>query len=628
MQVENSDFEIRWEDIEQLVTCSICCKTFNDPLTLSCLHTYCKECIDFERSKSRNNDLCYLCSQIKDKERPVFPGDNITFISRCAKIVKKRRDLLQSLCVTCKSKTFMCQYCFTIGCFTKDCSRATSDVSGCIHEQLTRVDIKNPITFLQFAVTMESFTDMQNGSKLISPSKLIANTGKRPSYLHELKNLDARLQQITTKLEEYKESKRQSIDEQISNVQQHQQDLIHYIYQETESLKVKADACYSLLTNDQLQSCYNSITNLRNYCKYYKLYISVIEHTCTLNDIRSKDSSAFTLRISKIRERIDNLNSEIDLKLKKIERPLKTKILSKSVRRVLDCQYITRDKAITKLRISENHPQFPSCIAMKISSYYTPLDSVEFLPKIHFNTIKIKGTWYSISTLPNESSEVVTAYKPKLMTTFDIIICINHLSIFLRSIHFVSSSTEDLKRIATSFQYYVKQVHKEMIYLSENAITLLKTSILNLHLNKFLTYIDCLRNIVKEVKKLDTLVSDRRRDSKVLVAELQQKSLQVQILPDLLLHCNWLLDISVDCIKYLGSIHHICSELIQLECFLPLNTDVIKVSAFHRRMVLYYGLWLAMKQARISVDEILVTYWEKKSAIHHQLAIQQTISHN
>lgn len=47
------------EAVERIFTCSICCELMNDPITLSCKHSFCIDC--FFRSLSVNVYNCPLC---------------------------------------------------------------------------------------------------------------------------------------------------------------------------------------------------------------------------------------------------------------------------------------------------------------------------------------------------------------------------------------------------------------------------------------------------------------------------------------------------------------------------------------------------------------------------------------
>jgi hypothetical protein len=44
--------------VKNLVTCSICCETFNVPVTTKCMHTFCKECLTRALTTRKNCPLC------------------------------------------------------------------------------------------------------------------------------------------------------------------------------------------------------------------------------------------------------------------------------------------------------------------------------------------------------------------------------------------------------------------------------------------------------------------------------------------------------------------------------------------------------------------------------------------
>ena len=51
--------------VEQLIKCPMCSKTFSDPRTLSCLHSFCLACLEAQQftAKSKSSDLrCHQCS--------------------------------------------------------------------------------------------------------------------------------------------------------------------------------------------------------------------------------------------------------------------------------------------------------------------------------------------------------------------------------------------------------------------------------------------------------------------------------------------------------------------------------------------------------------------------------------
>ena len=65
------------QDLTSLLECSVCLKTFDDPRTLHCLHSFCKKClenfVEGKREDELNCPVCH-CKFTLDKE-----GKNTTF---------------------------------------------------------------------------------------------------------------------------------------------------------------------------------------------------------------------------------------------------------------------------------------------------------------------------------------------------------------------------------------------------------------------------------------------------------------------------------------------------------------------------------------------------------------------
>ena len=50
------------QDLKNLLECSICLKTFDDPRTLHCLHSFCKKCLEnFVDGKHKDELHCPVC---------------------------------------------------------------------------------------------------------------------------------------------------------------------------------------------------------------------------------------------------------------------------------------------------------------------------------------------------------------------------------------------------------------------------------------------------------------------------------------------------------------------------------------------------------------------------------------
>ena len=91
--------EKEWQQIKEEITCSICRDLFTDPKTISCLHTFCKQCI--EKSVESNKKMasiicCPLCRTPLAKEDISSVPNNFT-INRLVEIFGKRKEAGKSL---------------------------------------------------------------------------------------------------------------------------------------------------------------------------------------------------------------------------------------------------------------------------------------------------------------------------------------------------------------------------------------------------------------------------------------------------------------------------------------------------------------------------------------------------
>jgi len=97
-----------WELIEVQITCKICGDLFTDPVTVPCLHTFCKRCIDHsveERSLKYIELGCPLCLASLPQDRIPSLPTNMTFTC-LVNIFKRREGKVDSLadvkCIHCE----------------------------------------------------------------------------------------------------------------------------------------------------------------------------------------------------------------------------------------------------------------------------------------------------------------------------------------------------------------------------------------------------------------------------------------------------------------------------------------------------------------------------------------------
>ena len=90
--------------IEELLTCSLCLELFTEPKTLTCLHSYCKECLNKMTKTSNKYDsiLCPLCRDVTAIPESGIEGLPTNFFIKnlleVAELKSKNENLLCSNC--------------------------------------------------------------------------------------------------------------------------------------------------------------------------------------------------------------------------------------------------------------------------------------------------------------------------------------------------------------------------------------------------------------------------------------------------------------------------------------------------------------------------------------------------
>ena len=123
------------DEIESLLTCSICLETLNDPRTLPCFHSFCKCCLEKfvkkQREKAVGKEIkdfnCPTCRSVftlePKEEVEGMSGSHfirnmldVMAIQRRAKVAKCSRceQSATCRCMTCENETFMCEKCLGI----------------------------------------------------------------------------------------------------------------------------------------------------------------------------------------------------------------------------------------------------------------------------------------------------------------------------------------------------------------------------------------------------------------------------------------------------------------------------------------------------------------------------------
>ncbi|XP_062388698.1 E3 ubiquitin-protein ligase TRIM35-like [Sardina pilchardus] len=74
--------------LEEDLSCSVCCDVFQEPVLLSCGHSFCRKCLSFHWSSSPGRRRCPVCRRSSPQE----PVPNISLRSTCESFLKQRRE--------------------------------------------------------------------------------------------------------------------------------------------------------------------------------------------------------------------------------------------------------------------------------------------------------------------------------------------------------------------------------------------------------------------------------------------------------------------------------------------------------------------------------------------------------
>ena len=107
-----------WKNLKKRVKCSICLHTYTKPKTITCLHSFCCECLE-RHALTRQKQGLYPCAecqaQIRIAEENRF--DNVLssfFQNRFLSFLAARRsgEGNEISCSTCQKKSAKINYCF------------------------------------------------------------------------------------------------------------------------------------------------------------------------------------------------------------------------------------------------------------------------------------------------------------------------------------------------------------------------------------------------------------------------------------------------------------------------------------------------------------------------------------
>jgi len=104
-----------WIEVEKLITCAYCKKIFVAPYSLICCHTFCELCIKHMYSDFKK---CPSCPDNQLIPLKVVYCENL-YLTRLTTIFRNREFVLKRTCLSCKTHSNICIFCYSLGCI--DC---------------------------------------------------------------------------------------------------------------------------------------------------------------------------------------------------------------------------------------------------------------------------------------------------------------------------------------------------------------------------------------------------------------------------------------------------------------------------------------------------------------------------
>ena len=154
-----------WKRIRKEITCTICEDLFTEPVTIPCLHTFCKHCI--ERSQPATDSLVY-CPVCRKPSCEILSNDTI---SRIVEVVKQKEDG-HFVCDNCTDKDAPAAVCWCVECNSFLCGECNN-----AHSRLKTFKFHKTVTVVEF---------LQNLYKYLptGETKPCRHHGKQPLELY------------------------------------------------------------------------------------------------------------------------------------------------------------------------------------------------------------------------------------------------------------------------------------------------------------------------------------------------------------------------------------------------------------------------------------------------------------
>ena len=642
-----------WSEVKQLITCATCDNIFENPHTLFCCHTFCELCI-------KQNDIKKCPSCPED-----FAGNELIrfkaicfenrYLSRLAIIFKEKENILKTTNLKCKTDTYvLCSNCYFIG--LKDCKFST-EKSICQVHNFCQVDLsKPPEHLLQHTVKQTCATHpndevtkycytckKEHCDKCFTKNEIhLSDTVqcikekllKRLATLEENSDIQQKLQQQVSDLQQHRDILYKLYEEEYASTEQSYDHKIYRLCQEKQIVLSKLMTFWSI-TERAVDNYSMEIHGLQKFRSEFYAYFALLIEKSSDRDIIAyftKEKRQYVIHkvVEMLKEGIRIIQKERRSFLQ--EKHILDKLKEQTIL-VKSSYFVCTDLSeTTHSRAGKTFKQEYQCLNYK-----------DKLFKIDQIQIDILGEKHSMFTLPLPSSKLVHTAKQEFVVISKCAQCLSQLQLFSRALGKKYPELGQIE-IVKSLNNHLLCSNTELLSVTTDAITGIKTAMTHLQEKNVLSYCQKLED---NLDKLEIFI----KKSKEYYSELEvfyhdQQKLhishdQAAVGRSGVVYISMLLDIMMDCRRYISNTTQICEKLSSIQKMIEIlkneghekkpcqathmknigdvtSSDHLKKliasSGFQLQIVMHYSTWVALNEVCKTTAE-LITCWDLEKAL-------------
>lgn len=616
-----------WTKVKDIVTCGYCKQLFTEPYTLLCCHTFCNLC-------TKTMKDCPTCKQ-RSKFSLKFENH---FLARLTKVFINHQNVDQS-CITCKDHTEMCKRCYIIGCFKCNSQRLCGDQS--------RQHLSHPVNLnaspeeLLELFTATGYCEQHTTSELTHychKCKAMKCSECLISCRHHKTRLEKANKYFPQLMESFEEVKRsvtnnehlflqhkkeldELFEEDFIKVTQWFEHAYNCLYHEKQSTLLRLKMFHHS-TNKSIERFHSELDSLMlsitNFQKYFELlFDKSLDHE---KHFYNESSLKTSYRVQELEHANEKITKQFQNKLDS------KKVFQKGVMQTRTCEGITR--CYTKCKKVDNlrsHLNTEQKYKYEVISYHRELNKHD---KLETDQVVVKGSCYSMYSLPHASSDLVKYAKQPLTDISKCASCVSQLKLYNKTIIAQCDVEMELKDkgnviYETVIVYSIKTLHD----ISENLIHNIEKAILHAHEGNVSMYITVIKNNFTELENFATTIDGLQAWLGRLSSELQSFQTKHLDQPPNIIYSNMLLDIILDCQTYITSIHQIVLNICHTKTKIILvhkeNSDetddemvdcIITNEGFQIEIISHYSTCVALNEICKALKE-LINNWIKDQTI-------------